>query len=184
LVENRFNNILQIIQKWDRKGQLWYSGFIGTVERFMQHAYSFFEILLKGIIEIQGTWHSPNTTTHWYPLSGFPYKALQLSPIERVSSIHHMGTYWLSPWKCKQYQVHLITCDYTPNQKTTTHITLQNKFTGKYGVFPRIFFLVTRQKVSANCKVRGINISVQVRSNKLNSEYNIYINNSLNLSTE
>jgi hypothetical protein len=80
--------------------------------------------------------------------------------------------------------VHLITCDYTPNQKTTTHITLQNKFTGKYGVFPRIFFLVTRQKVSANCKVRGINISVQVRSNKLNSEYNIYINNSLNLSTE
>ena len=149
----------------------------------MQHAYSFPEILLKGIIELQGIWHSPNTTTHYYPLSGFPHKTQQLSPIERVSSIHHIGTYWLRPWKCKQYQVHLITCDYTPNQKKT-HITLHNKFTGKYGVFPRIFFLATRQKKSANCKVREVNISVQVRSNKLNSEYNIYINNSLNLSTE
>ena len=41
--------------------------------------------------------------------------------------------------------------------------------------FLEYFFLATRQKVSANCKVREVNISVQVRSNKLNSEYNIYI---------
>ena len=50
--------------------------------------------------------------------------------------------------------------------------------------FLEYFFLATRQKVSANFKVREINISVQLRSNKLIREYKIYINNSLNLSTE
>jgi hypothetical protein len=57
-----------------------------------------------------------------------------------------VGSPLVESWKC-QYQVHLINFDYTKekennNNNNNTHISLHNKFTSKYGVFPRIILVL------------------------------------------
>ena len=62
-----------------------------------------------------------------------------------------VGCPLVQSWKC-QYQVYLINFDFNKKKNTNNnnnnnkHIALHNKYTGKYGVFPRIIYFLRDKK--------------------------------------